>query len=110
MTWWELTVGFVTFGIKIWALVDCFAHPDSAFRAADRMTRPVWIVVLAAVIALDETVTVPAGTFLHCLKTKEFTPIEPGSTGSKYYAPGIGIVLQVDGQTGDRTELIQIIN
>ncbi len=52
MTWWELTVGFVTFGIKIWALVDCFAHPDSAFRAADRMTRPVWIVVLAAVIAL----------------------------------------------------------
>jgi len=52
MTLLAVAIGFATFALKLWALVDVFRHPDSAFRAADRMTRPIWIVVLVAGIAL----------------------------------------------------------
>jgi hypothetical protein len=63
---------------------------------------------VATILSLDETVTVPAGTFTHCLKTRDWTPMEPDAIEIKYYAPGIGMVLEVDQDTGDRTELVQI--
>jgi hypothetical protein len=45
------------------------------------------------VIALDETVTEPAGTFKHCIKIKELVPGEKPEY--KYYAPGVGVVREV---------------
>ena len=57
---------------------------------------------------LDETVTVPAGTYPHCLKSQETTPLEPDLLEYKYYAPNVGNVLTVDGHTGERIELVQI--
>ncbi|MCI0363442.1 MAG: hypothetical protein L0Y44_07985 [Phycisphaerales bacterium] len=41
------------------------------------------------------TVTVPAGAFTDCVKVVETTPLEPGSTSVKIYAPGVGLI--VDG-------------
>lgn len=45
-----------------------------------------------------------------CLKTLEFSPLEPESTEFKYYVPGTGFVLAVDMEdgefTGEREELI----
>lgn len=35
----------------------------------------------------------PPGTFTNCIKTKEFTDLEKGSTEFKYYCPNIGNVL-----------------
>ncbi|MCB9868640.1 MAG: hypothetical protein H6836_06430 [Planctomycetes bacterium] len=64
---------------------------------------------LATVVSLNETVTVPAGTFRGCVQTRNFTPIEPGVEERKFYAPGIGVVLTV-GPTGKRTELVQVID
>ncbi|MFO0831102.1 MAG: PepSY domain-containing protein [Phycisphaerales bacterium] len=43
------------------------------------------------VVSTDETLTVPAGTFRHCLHLRETTPLEPG-TSHKWYAPGIGMI------------------
>ena len=63
----------------------------------------------AGVLALNETVTVPAGTYTQCLKTEDFTPIDPGNTEFKYYAPGIGNVLTINPDTGKRVELISIV-
>lgn len=63
----------------------------------------------AEILALDKTVTVPAGTFGNCLKTRDFTPIDPGSFDYKFYAPGIGAVLEVNPKTGKRTELISVV-
>lgn len=63
---------------------------------------------VALVLATDETVTVAAGTFEHCVKTEDWTPIEPGNYEHKYYAPGIGLVLEVDVASGERLELVQI--
>jgi hypothetical protein len=62
---------------------------------------------MAEVTSASGTEAVPgaacAGT---CLVTNEFTPIEPDASEDKYYAPGIGLILEVDSETGDRVELI----
>jgi hypothetical protein len=64
---------------------------------------------VAKVLSLDETVTVAAGTFTHCLKTREWTPLEPGVREAKFYAPGIGVVLETSTrQGGERVELTRI--
>jgi len=46
----------------------------------------------AEVISLSENVKTAAGTFAKCLKTRETTPLEPGASEYKYYAPGVGLV------------------
>ncbi len=61
---------------------------------------------MAQVIGLDQPVTVPFGTYQHCLETREFTPLEPGIVAHKFYAAGIGHVLTVEGDT--REELIAV--
>jgi hypothetical protein len=60
-------------------------------------------------VNLDVTVTVPYGTFHHCMKSEEFTPLEPDLLENKYYCPGIGITRERDvrGGTG-RTALARI--
>jgi hypothetical protein len=47
---------------------------------------------MATIVALGETVSVPAGTFTGCLKTRDFTPLEPGVEEFKWYCPGVGLV------------------
>jgi hypothetical protein len=63
---------------------------------------------MAEVISLNESVTVPYGSFDNCLQTHEFSPLEPDANEDKYYAPGVGLVLVVDLNTGLRTELIEV--
>lgn len=62
----------------------------------------------AEVTSLNELVSVPYGTFTGCLKTREFSPLEPEVNEYKYYCTGIGLVLEVDVATGQRTELLSI--
>lgn len=63
----------------------------------------------AEVLSLTESATVPFGTFSGCLKTEETTPITPGALEHKFYAPGIGQVLTIDLESGERSELKQVI-
>ena len=46
------------------------------------------------VLRLDASVKVPFITTTHALLTKEWTPLEPGVIDHKYYARGIGTVLE----------------
>jgi hypothetical protein len=46
----------------------------------------------ATVLSLSETVTTPAGTYTNCLKTRDFTPLEPGVEEFKFHCPGVGLV------------------
>lgn len=62
----------------------------------------------ARVVGLGRRVMVPVGTFTGCLETLDFTPLEPGHLESKFYAPGVGFVLQVTVETGEREELVAI--
>jgi hypothetical protein len=63
----------------------------------------------AGVLSLDQTVSVPAGTYHHCWQTEEITGLEPGALEQKFYAPGVGNVLTVDLVTGDTFPLVQIM-
>ncbi len=48
------------------------------------------------IVSLDQTVTVPAGTFKNCLKTEETSPLEPDAHESKLYAPGVGLLVDAE--------------
>lgn len=63
----------------------------------------------AETLSLTESVTVPFGTFDHCLKSEETTPLEPDALEDKFYTPGVGNVLTVDEITGERDELVQVM-
>ena len=41
-----------------------------------------------------------------CLQTKDFTRLEPTADEYKYYAKGVGVVLEVSIHEKDRTELV----
>ena len=45
-----------------------------------------------------------------CLQTLEYSPLEPDAAEYKYYVYGIGLILEVDPETGDRTELVDFSN
>jgi len=63
---------------------------------------------LAEVKSLSEHVTVPYGSFDHCLETEESSPLKPGDIEHKFYASGVGNLLTVDLATNERSELVQI--
>ncbi|UCD58603.1 MAG: hypothetical protein JSV16_05715, partial [Candidatus Hydrogenedentota bacterium] len=48
---------------------------------------------MGKVLRLNASVSVEYGDFDDCLKTKEWTSLEPGAVEHKYYAPGVGLVL-----------------
>jgi hypothetical protein len=58
----------------------------------------------AEVLGLDERVEVPAGMFEGCLKTRDFTPLDPGVEEEKYYARGVGPVQVIQTKGGASTE------
>ena len=62
---------------------------------------------MARVIALDASADVPYEQFTGCLETENFTPLEPGVTENKFYAPGVGLVLEVDADNA-RNELVSV--
>ncbi|MEZ5935242.1 MAG: hypothetical protein R3F54_25605 [Alphaproteobacteria bacterium] len=63
---------------------------------------------VARIVAIDASETTPGGSCSgDCIKTEEFTPIEPDVLENKFYAPGIGFMLEVDPESGDRLELIE---
>jgi hypothetical protein len=49
---------------------------------------------VAKVLSRHASISVPYGSFTHVLKTKEWTPLEPGVVDNKYYARGVGEVAE----------------
>jgi hypothetical protein len=47
---------------------------------------------MARVLSVNAKVSVPFGSFKHCLKTAETTPLEPGAKEIKVHCPGVGFV------------------
>lgn len=63
---------------------------------------------MGAVLALDANVQVLYGSFQNCLHTEDYTPLEPDALEHKFYAAGIGLILEVDLEDGERLELVSI--
>jgi hypothetical protein len=100
---WETGVNGAKAGIIMLAhpdVGDAYAQEDAPGVAQDQ----------ASVVAEDKSVKVPFGTFDGCLKTLETTPLEPGAREYKYYARGLGTVMEVSpGPDGSRNKLIAVV-
>jgi len=63
---------------------------------------------MGEVTSITGTESAPAGSCNgDCVVAREYTPIEPGGGEQKYYANGIGLIIEVDEETGDRIELTE---
>jgi hypothetical protein len=62
----------------------------------------------ATIAAFGESADVPYGSFTDCLRTEDFTPLEPDALEYKYYVQGVGLVLELKPESGVRTELVDI--
>ena len=57
---------------------------------------------MAEVLQLDGSAVTPAAACGgNCLVTLEYTPLEPDGAEHKYYAPGIGMIMELDPETGE---------
>ncbi len=65
----------------------------------------------AQIVSLNESESVQfGGTYSNLLMTSEWTPLEPDITEHKYYADGIGVILEVMVKGGsERMELVNFI-
>jgi len=63
---------------------------------------------VAGIRSLSESTQVPFGNFINLLETEDYTPITPGANEFKFYHYGTGLVLVINPETGERTELVDI--
>ena len=64
---------------------------------------------MAEIVSLNESVSVPFGKFSNCLKTKEWSPLEPGVNEFKYYCTEIGgVVLETNPGNNEMVELVDV--
>ena len=61
---------------------------------------------MGEVIATSESVTVGGVTHDNCLHTRDTTPLEPDVQEDKFYCPGVGLVLTLEGDA--REELVSM--
>ena len=62
---------------------------------------------LGEVLSVTASEQVPGASCAEtCLVTRDWTPVEPGEDAQKFYAPGIGAILELDSE-GERVELIE---
>jgi len=52
---------------------------------------------MGEVVSLDETVSVPAGEFTGCIKTRDFSAIDPTANELKYWCEEVGLVMVEEG-------------
>jgi hypothetical protein len=64
---------------------------------------------MAKVSSLKSVESVPYGTFSDCLETMEWSALNPGGKEHKFYARGVGLILEVSPKGGkERNELTSI--
>ena len=62
------------------------------------------------IISITASESAPGGSCTDtCLQTLDFTPLEPDASEDKFYAPGVGLIVEVDPETGDRLELLNFV-
>jgi Protein of unknown function (DUF2516) len=55
-----LLLSVLAFGIEVWALIDALTQKSGSFQAAGKLTKPLWIIILAVAAALG-FVALPLG-------------------------------------------------
>jgi hypothetical protein len=65
---------------------------------------------IARIVSTSATSSVPCGKFHNCVETEDFSALEPDDLDHKVFAPGVGLVVEIDMVTGERLELVQMKN
>jgi len=100
---WEWGVDGALPGIVMWA--DPAAHIGEKYRQEFyKGEAEDW----AKVAAVGLNVSVPYDDFTGVLETLDWNAFSPGSKENKFYAPGIGLILEIPKETDERTELISV--
>jgi hypothetical protein len=100
---WEAGIDGALPGIIMWARPEVGVSYRQEFYEGEAED-------MAEVVSLDASETVAYGEFDDLLEMREWTPLEPGIAEHKFYAEGIGVVLEVVVEGGEgRIELIDII-
>jgi hypothetical protein len=60
------------------------------------------------VLEIGLTITCTYGTFEGCVKTRDFTALEPDVNENKFYAPGIGVIKEFNVPDNETTQLVEI--
>jgi len=60
------------------------------------------------ILAVDATVSIPFGSYDKVVRTEDTTPLEPGLVEQKYYAPGLGVVMEKTVAGGE--ELVELVS
>ncbi len=99
---WEWGVDGALPGIIMWAAPS--AHLNEVYRqefylghAEDE----------GQVLSVSESVTVPFGSFENVVKTFDFSSHDPNLQENKFYAPGIGVIKEIDQSTGEVVVLVE---
>ena len=98
---WEWGVDGALPGIIMWA--DPTAHFNEEYyqeyypgRAEDK----------GQVLSVDESVTVPFGSFENVVQTYDFSSLETRAKEHKFYAPGVGLIKEIDLNSGEEMVLV----
>lgn len=66
---------------------------------------------VAMILSLTGSATAPAASCAgDCLVTEDTTPLDPDVVENKYYKPGVGVILEIKPETGERLELVEMTN
>ena len=60
------------------------------------------------ILAVDATASIPYGTYDKVVQTEDTTPLEPDLVEQKYYAPGVGVVMEKTVAGGE--ELVELVS
>jgi uncharacterized protein DUF2516 len=52
LTYFFVALSIAAFGAEAWALVDAVIRPASAFTAAGKQTKPIWLIILGVAFVL----------------------------------------------------------
>jgi hypothetical protein len=97
---WEWGVDGAMPGIIMWA--DPAAHLDEEYRQEYYVGKAE---DMGQVLRVDESLTVPFGSFERVVKTLDFSNIETAKE-QKFYAPGIGLLKEMDVNGSEEVVLV----
>lgn len=101
---WEWGVDEALPGVMMWA--DPSAHLNEVYyqeyyagEAEDQ----------GQVLSVDESVSVPFGSFENVVKTYDSSTLDPDLRENKFYAAGIGVIKEIDLSTGEEVVLVEFV-
>lgn len=100
---WEWGMDGALPGIIMWA--DPAEHVHDKYRQEfSKGVAEDW----GKVVALDQDVSVTYGDFSGCVETLDWSGLQGGGRERKFYAPGVGVILEVPKNADEGNQLVNV--